>query len=99
MRFRTAVEEAKRTVQILSGEDPAFVLEWMTPAFSPTVIAHDEGDSDEMAEAELSTSAAMVESDIAIAVDDLDDADDDEEIVEKASATIVWNLPVSVSCY
>lgn len=86
MRFRTTIEEAKKIAQILTGEDPALVLKWMTPTFAPTVITHDEDEPEEIAKADLPDGAAMVESDITIANDDLEDSDDDEEIVEKALA-------------
>lgn len=100
IRFRVACQEATKTAQILSGDDPALVLHWMDPTLATTVVTvEDDGEDDgESLQLDPPSVNYTLESDILIAEDELESGDDleDDSLIEKADADVLWALPVSV---
>lgn len=84
----------------MSGEDPELVLDWIAPSLAPTVVIIEDDGADILdTSPEPSTSTHPLDSDNLIAEDDLEDGDDtlieDDSIIDLASSTISWRLPVS----
>lgn len=98
IRSQTAVQDAAKTATILSGETPALELDWIAPTFAPTIVILDD-DDDRIPEPPASENPP--DSETLIAEDELETGDDaqidDDNLVEAASATLSWTLPVSLS--
>ncbi|KAF7967404.1 hypothetical protein HWV62_34409 [Athelia sp. TMB] len=110
VRFESAVREATRTAQVLSGEDPELVLDWIVPPFVPTVVTVEDDIDDDLGHGEADAPAAespastlVLDSDNLIAEDELEGGDDtlldDEHTIEIASAIISWTLPENLKIY
>ncbi|KAF7975585.1 hypothetical protein HWV62_9141 [Athelia sp. TMB] len=98
-RFQTAVQEATKTAQILMGEEPVVVLDWIDPVVAQNNVIFDIDGTDD--DAPISESGPVdgftLDSDNLIAEDELDARDDaladDENVIDNASAFVSWTLP------
>ncbi|KAF7971664.1 hypothetical protein HWV62_20634 [Athelia sp. TMB] len=98
-RFQTAVQEATKTAQILLGEEPAVVLDWINPVIAQNTVIFDidRTDDDAFISEAGPVDGVALDSDNLIAEDELDARDDaladDENIIDNASAFVSWTLP------
>ncbi|KAF7977559.1 hypothetical protein HWV62_3356 [Athelia sp. TMB] len=100
LRFRSTVQEAAKTAQALSGAGSATELDWMPPNLATPSILPETSADDVLALPDDYTysfgNALAPDSDNLAAEDNLDDNEDvsrADEVVNKASAVISWQLP------
>lgn len=101
IRFRSTVEEAAKTALALSGAGSATELDWMPPTLAiPSILPEASVDNfsapsdDDICS---SINSISLDSDNLVAEDDLEDNEDvlhTDELIQKASAIIFWQLPV-----